>query len=166
MTSTRVSWRKEGHEKKRAKHKVYQRLYPNHTASLPVQPVKDVAVLYIPLPATTGQRRSAVNKAIILHTKHTQLNHSRHKRRIPSALAKSKSSKRKRSSREVCNVLVRRQGKRRIAALSLRVVLVVPSTGGIVERGTSFRSVAEELLGCRVCADESGEIDGAEAFGC
>ena len=161
---------KDGKEKKSREKKIAkswtQRLHATSLlAGLPVQPLENVAVLDIPLPATTGQCRSAVNEAIALYAKHTQLDHGGHKRRIPRALADSKGSKGNRGSRVVCNVLVRLQGKRGTATPGLRVELVVPSTDGRVKGSTSFGGVAVELLGCRVCANKGSEIDGAEAFG-
>lgn len=64
------------------------------------------------------------------------------------------------------DVLVRLHCKRCLSALGFLVVLVVPCADRGVEACASFAGIGVALFGGGVGADEGGEIDGGEAFGC
>ena len=135
---------------------------------LPHNPTKHTPPSNLPLLGIRAprQRTRTINHLLVRHAHHTHLGHGRHKRRVPRGLANAEPGKSQRRCRVGGNVLVGGKHKGRGALLRLAVVFDVPDAWGRVEAGAGFGAV-DELLGCgRVGADEGGEVDGGEAFGC
>ena len=126
--------------------------------------VKDIAALNVPLLATTRQRTRAVNKILLVNTEHAHLRHRADECEIPCALAKCEGVKRQHGKRVLSNVLVRGKGVRRLAALGLGEVLVVPCADSSVKFLRLVGS-GDALLSSCVSAEEGGEIDRGEALG-
>lgn len=101
--------------------------------SLELETVEDVAVPNVPLPAAAGQRRSAVNKALLVYTKHAHLGHCTDESSIPSALAKREGCEWHHRKGMLGNALVRGKGKGSLSTLGLGKVLVVPGANGAVK---------------------------------
>lgn len=130
---------------------------------LELKAIEEVAVPDIPLPATTGQSRSAVNEALLIHTEHAHLGHCADKCSVPCAFAECESGERKHGNGMLGNALVRGKCEWRFAALGLLKILVVPSTDSAVELLWRVGG-CDALLGCGVSTEQSCQIDGREAF--